>query len=113
MEEPAMHRLHGVPASSGAARGALVVIAEADLPRGGRIDPGQADGEIRRLGDAAARAGEALDVLAADVAGAGHPDEAGIFGAQAAMARDPALVSLSEGRIRGGDDAIAAVRAAG
>ncbi|HEX9044396.1 MAG TPA: phosphoenolpyruvate--protein phosphotransferase [Candidatus Limnocylindrales bacterium] len=108
-----MQRLHGVPASPGATRGALAVIVDAELPTGGRIELAAADAEVARLARTAAAVARSLDVLAAEVAAGGHPDESAIVAAQAAMARDPALVSLAETRIRQGDDAIAAVRAAG
>jgi phosphoenolpyruvate-protein phosphotransferase len=50
-----------------------------------------------------------LERLAERVSSSGHPDEGAIFDAQAAMARDPALATLSAERIRErGEDAIAA-----
>jgi len=109
----AMRQFEGVPASSGVAAGGWVRVAETAAPAGGRIAPAEAEGQIARLAATAARAAEELDALAAEVAAAGHPAEAEIFGAQAAMARDPALASLAADRVRDGHDAIGAIRAAG
>lgn len=108
-----MRRLQGAPASSGVARGTLVRIDRPALPVGGRIEAGQQEREVARLRAALAAAAGSLESLATEVSVSGHAEEAGIFAAQAAMARDPALATMTEARIRAGDDAIAAVQAAG
>ncbi len=104
-----MQSLTGTAASSGIARGPWILVAPEPPPAGGRIEPGQAEGEIARLAAAAEAAAVDLERLAERVSGSGHPDEGAIFDAQAAMARDPALATLSAERIRErGEDAIAA-----
>lgn len=108
-----MRRLRGAPASSGVARGALVSIVRERPPVGGRIEPSGAEREIARLTVAVSAAAEALEALASEVAAGGHAEEGGIFSAQAAMARDPALAALAEERIRAGQDAIGAIQGAG
>ena len=101
--------LTGTAASSGIARGPWILVAPEPPPAGGRIDRGQAEGEIARLAAAAEAAAGDLERLAERVSSSGHPDEGAIFDAQAAMARDPALATLSAERIRErGEDAIAA-----
>jgi phosphoenolpyruvate-protein phosphotransferase len=107
-----MHTLTGTPASAGVAIGPLVVIGPAPVVAGGRIGPEQADAEIARLAAAMEAAGSELEVLAERV-GAEHPAEAEIFFAHAMLAQDPALAEAAEDRIRAGDDAVAAIRAAG
>lgn len=107
-----MRRLRGSPASPGVASGPWTRIRPTAPPIGGRIDPSQADAEVARLQVAASAAAATLEGLAADVARAGHKDEGAIFSAQAAMARDPALATSAEARIREGEDAVAAVTAA-
>ena len=82
-------------------------------PQGRRIDPGEADAEIARLEGAAVGAAGELDALAARVTADGHPDEGAIFGAQAAMARDPALIAMAADHVGAGQDAVGAVLAAG
>jgi phosphoenolpyruvate-protein phosphotransferase len=103
-----MERLLGAAASPGVAKGPARLIRGAVLPGGGRIDPADAEGEIARLAEACGTAAAALEHLAADIA-RDHRDEAGIFEAQAAMARDPALRALAEARIGAGQDAVGAV----
>ena len=107
-----MHTLTGTPASAGVAIGPLVVIRPAVVAAGGRILPGQEAAEIARLETAMTEAGAELDALAERV-GAEHPAEAEIFVAHAMLAQDPALAEAAEERIRAGDDAVAAIRAAG
>ena len=107
-----MHTLTGTPASAGVAIGPLVVIRPAPVVSGGRISPEQADAEIARLATAMEAAGSELEALAERV-GAEHPAEAEIFFAHAMLAQDPALAEAAEDRIRAGDDAVAAIRAAG
>lgn len=107
-----MHTLTGTPASAGVAIGPLVVIGPAPVVAGGRIGPEQADAEIARLAASMEAAGSELEALAERV-GAEHPAEAEIFFAHAMLAQDPALAEAAEDRIRAGDDAVAAIRAAG
>jgi len=107
-----MHTLTGTPASAGVAIGPLVVIGPAPVVAGGRIAPEQADAEVARLATAMEAAGSELEALAERV-GAEHPAEAEIFFAHAMLAQDPALAEAAEDRIRAGDDAVAAIRAAG
>jgi len=104
-----MRILHGAPASAGIAQGPMVVVAPPSKIEGGSIDPAQAPAEVARLEAAVERAAAALGRLAAEVAAAGHPEEAAIFEAQAEMARDPALLALARSRIEGGEDAVAAI----
>ena len=107
-----MHTLTGTPASAGVAIGPLVVIQLAPVITGGRIAPEHADAEISRLATAMEAARSELEALAERV-GAEHPAEADIFFAHAMLAQDPALAEAAEDRIRAGDDAVAAIRAAG
>lgn len=107
-----MHTLTGTPASAGVAIGPLVAIGPAPVVAGGRIAPEQADAEVARLAAAMEAAGSELEALAERV-GAEHPAEAEIFFAHAMLAQDPALAEAAEDRIRAGDDAVAAIRAAG
>ncbi len=107
-----MRTLHGVPASTGVARGPWTRIAAYTAPAGGRIEPDAADAEIDRL--KAARDGAAADLqtLAASLVEDGRPSEGEIFDAHAAMALDPALLDAARDAIHAGNDAIAAVRIA-
>jgi len=107
-----MHTLTGTPASAGVAIGPLVAIGPAPVVAGGRIAPEQADAEVARLAAAMEAAGSELEALAERV-GAEHPAEAEIFFAHAMLAKDPALAEAAEDRIHVGDDAVAAIRAAG
>jgi len=107
-----MHTLTGTPASAGVAIGPLVAIGPAPVVAGGRIAPEQTDAEVARLAAAMEAAGSELEALAERV-GAEHPAEAEIFFAHAMLAQDPALAEAAEDRIRAGDDAVAAIRAAG
>ncbi len=107
-----MRILRGAPASAGVAQGPIVVVGPPPRIEGGRIEPGEAAAEVARLEAAVERAAGALEGLAAEVAAAGHADEAAIFEAQAEMARDPALHELARSRIEAGEDAVAAIQAA-
>ena len=108
-----MRTFRGTPASVGLALGPAVAIRPVMPPVGGTIDGERVDAEVGRLGAALEAAGLDLDALAARVSAAGHADEAAIFGAQAAMARDPGLRAMAEGRIASArEDAVAAVLAA-
>ena len=108
-----MRQFAGVAASAGVATGPWVRIAAQAGPSGRRIDATEAEAEIARLEVAAAAAADELDALAARVTADGHPGEGAIFGAQAAMARDPALTALAADRVHEGHDAIGAIQAAG
>ena len=108
-----MKRLHGLAAAPGVARAAYVRIDPAPAPAGGRTTAAGVTGEIERLADASAGAAVELESISRAVSDDGHPDEAAIFEAQAAIARDPALAALATERIKGAhDDAIAAVQMA-
>jgi len=106
-------RLHGLPAAPGVAHAAWVRIDPAPVPAGGRTTADRAAAEIARLAEASADAAAELESISAEVRDDGHPDEAAIFEAQAAIARDPALAAMAAERIKDAhDDAIAAVRSA-
>ena len=108
-----MKGLHGLAAAPGVARAPWVRIDAAPPPPGGRTTAAGVVGEIKRLADASAGAALELESISRAVSDDGHPDEAAIFEAQAAIARDPALAALATERIKDAhDDAIAAVRAA-
>jgi phosphoenolpyruvate-protein phosphotransferase len=108
-----MKRLQGLPAAPGVARAPWVRIDRAAAPPGGRTTAAGAASEIKRLADASAAAAVELESISRDVRDDGHPDEAAIFEAQAAIARDPALAAMATERIKDAhDDAIAAVQAA-
>ncbi|HEU4862235.1 MAG TPA: phosphoenolpyruvate--protein phosphotransferase [Candidatus Limnocylindria bacterium] len=109
-----MRRMHGVAAAPGIVHGPYIVLAPTEEPSEGQVAPDARPAELERLGRACEAAAAALDALAERVAADGHPDEGEIFKAQASIARDPALLSLAQGRIEAGpDDAIAAIMAAG
>ena len=108
-----MKRLHGLAAAPGVARAPWVRIDPAPAPAGGRTTAAGVAGEIKRLAEASAAAAVDLESISRDVRDDGHPDEAAIFEAQAAIARDPALAAMATERIKDAhDDAIAAVQAA-
>ena len=106
-----MRTVHGIPASTGVASGPWVVLAAADAPAGGRIDPTQAPAEVGRLLAARDAAATELEALAAELTAAGRP-EGDIFDAQAMMARDPSLLDAATAAIGEGNDAIASIRIA-
>jgi len=106
-----MRTVHGIPASTGVARGPWVVIGADELPAGGRITAGQADAELERLRVAQDAAAAELEALAAELTSAGR-DEGEIFDAQAMMARDPSLLDAATTAIGQGHDAIGAIRIA-
>jgi phosphoenolpyruvate-protein phosphotransferase len=106
-----MRTVHGIPASTGVARGPWVILAAADAPLGGRIDRAQTPAEVARLLAARDAAADELEALAAELMGAGQP-EGEIFDAQAMMARDPSLLDAATVAIGDGNDAIAAIRIA-
>ena len=108
-----MKRLKGVAAAPGVARAPWVRIDPAPAPAGGRTTTAGVAGEIKRFADASAAAAVDLESISRDVRDDGHPDEAAIFEAQAAIARDPALAAMATERINDAhDDAISAVQVA-
>lgn len=108
-----MNRLHGLAAAPGVVRGSWIRIDPAPAPIGGRTTTAGAADEIKRLADASAAAAEELLAISRDVRDDGHADEAAIFEAQAAIARDPALAAMATDRIEDAhDDAIGAIQAA-
>jgi phosphoenolpyruvate-protein phosphotransferase len=108
-----MKRLHGLAAAPGVARAPWVRINPVSAPAGGRTTAAGVTGEIERLADASAGAAVELESISRAVRDDGHPDEAAIFEAQAAIARDPALAAMATERINDAHiDAIAAVQAA-
>jgi phosphoenolpyruvate-protein phosphotransferase len=108
-----MKRLHGLAAAPGVARAPWVRIEATPAPPGGRTTPGGVAEEIKHLADASAAAAVELESISRAVRDDGHPDEAAIFEAQAAIARDPALAAMATERIKDAhDDAIGAVRGA-
>jgi len=107
-----MRTLRGVPASTGVARGPWIRVSAVTAPTGGRIGPDAVDAEVDRLTAARDAAAVELETLARSVADAGRPEEGEIFEAQAAMARDPALLDGSVEAIRAGNDAVGAIRIA-
>jgi phosphoenolpyruvate-protein phosphotransferase len=108
-----MRQLHGLAAAPGVARAPWVRIDPAPAPVGGKTTPAEVAAEIGRLAKASAAAAQDLESISHDVRADGHPDEAAIFEAQAAIARDPALTALATARIKDAhDDAIAAVQLA-
>ena len=105
--------LHGVPAAPGAAAGRWRRIQAAPVAEPRRIEAPQVDGEVTRLRDAAEAEARATEALAQRVAAEVDVAEAGIFTAQAEMARDPELLDVAATRIRDEHvDAVGAIRAA-
>ena len=105
--------LTGVAASPGVARGPWTEVGRPPLPPPRRLAPAEVAGEAARLKDAAKATALELRELAGRVRDAGHTEEGAIFGAQAAMARDPDLLDAAAAEIESrGIDAAAAVSAA-
>jgi phosphoenolpyruvate-protein phosphotransferase len=106
-------RVAGVPAAPGVARGPWTEVGRPPLPPPRRIGPDEVTAEAARLREAAKQASRELRELAASVREADHPEEAAIFIAHAAMARDPDLVDAAAAEIeRQGIDAGTAIVAA-
>jgi phosphoenolpyruvate-protein kinase (PTS system EI component) len=103
--------MRGVAAAPGQVRGAWVRIERSPILAGGRITADGVAEERLRLGRAIGAAAVELEGIAERIAADGHGEEAAIFAAQAAIARDPALRAMSEERIGRFDDAIAAIQA--
>jgi phosphoenolpyruvate-protein kinase (PTS system EI component) len=106
-----MRQIHGVAAAPGQVRGGWAMVERSAVPTGGHIASERAAEERVRLRAAAEAAATQLEAIAERVGADGHDDEAAIFSAQAAIARDPALATLAEERIAASDDAIAAIQA--
>ena len=106
-----MRTVHGIPASTGVARGPWVVLAAASAPAGGRISAADGLAELERLTVARDEAATELEALADELAKSGN-DEAAIFEAQAMMAQDSTLFDAAAAAIRDGHDGIAAIRIA-
>lgn len=108
-----MRRLQGFPAAPGVVRAPWVRIERLSIPAGGRIEPTAAAAEIERLHRASEAAAAELETIARRVQDDGHADEAAIFLAQAAIARDPALATTAAERIKGaGEDGVGAIQTA-
>ncbi len=108
-----MQTLFGTAASSGVSRARSTIVREEASPAGGTITSEAVETELERVAAARAAAAAQLEAIAVGIARAGHPDEAAIFAAQAAMARDPMLSELTGQRIRERlEDGIAATLAA-
>src|SRR5262245_18324863 len=106
-----MRTVHGIPASTGVARGPWVVLAAASAPAGGRISAADAPAELERLTVARDEAAAELEALAGELEGSGS-DEAAIFEAQAMLAQDSTLFDAAAVAIGEGHDGIAAIRIA-
>jgi phosphoenolpyruvate-protein phosphotransferase len=108
-----MKRLHGLGAAPGVVRAPWIRVEPSPIPVGGRTTTATAPDEVARLAQASADAAADLEAIARRVHDEGHPDEAAIFEAQAAIARDPALASMAAERVHGShEDAIGAIVAA-
>ena len=107
-------RITGVAAAHGVARGRWASIVPDPVPEPRRIAPDEVEPERERLRQAIRSVARELLDLAATVRDGGHPDEAAIFTAQAAMARDPDLLEAAAAAIEadGVDAATAVARAA-
>ena len=106
-----MRTVHGIPASTGVARGPWVVLVAVSAPAGGRISAGDVPAELERLTVARDEAAAELETLAQELAGSGS-EEGAIFEAQAMMAQDSTLFDAAAAAIGDGHDGIAAIRIA-
>src|SRR5262245_11213376 len=88
----AQRRITGRAAAPGIARGRWTELTTAERPAPRRISASERPAEAARLRDASKAASRELRDLAATVRDAGHGDEAAIFLAQAAIARDPDVI---------------------
>jgi phosphoenolpyruvate-protein phosphotransferase len=88
-------RISGRAAAPGVARGRWVELTRAEIPASRTIAASEVADEAARLRDASKAASRELRDLAANVRDAGHADEAAIFLAQAAMARDPDVIDAA------------------
>ncbi|TMD26378.1 MAG: phosphoenolpyruvate--protein phosphotransferase, partial [Chloroflexi bacterium] len=87
-------RLGGVAAAPGVARGPWAELAST-LPAAGRVQASDVVRERERMQRAASQAATELRELATRLRDDGHADEAAIFRAHAAMARDPELLDAA------------------
>jgi phosphoenolpyruvate-protein phosphotransferase len=92
--------VRGTPGAPGIARGPWARFEPGSAPVERRISADEAEAEVGRLTSAAELVAIATEKLAEDVRRAGHEDEADIFIAHAAMARDPALIEAAANHIR-------------
>jgi len=90
----------GTPGAPGIARGPWARFEGSIVKLGGRILAAQAELEVARLNAAAEAVAASAELLADQVRLDGHADEAEIFAAHAAMARDPELVDTAARHIR-------------
>jgi phosphoenolpyruvate-protein phosphotransferase len=90
----------GTPGAPGVARGPWARYERVSLVLSGRITAELAELEVRRLIAAAEAVALASEALAEGVRRDGHEDEADIFEAHAAMARDPELIDTAGRHIR-------------
>ena len=103
-------RITGRAAAPGTARGRWTELARPELPAPRTIDASEAPTEAALLRDAAKSATRELRDLAASVRDSGHAEEAAIFLAQAAIARDPDVIDAAVAAIeRDHVDAIGAL----
>ena len=106
-------RIAGRAAAPGIARGPWAELGRPPLPAGQSIEAAEIAGESARLRDAAKAASRELRDLASRVRDAGHAEEAAIFLAQAAIARDPDVIDAALALIeRDRVDAIGAIASA-
>lgn len=70
------------------------------MPLGGRVSAARVEHEVSRLLAASEVVAAASEAMAEDLRRAGHEDEADIFAAHAAMARDPELLDSAAAHIR-------------
>ena len=92
--------IRGTAAAPGIAMGPWARFDRAELPAGGRVAAADAEAEVTRVREAAEAVAIAAGDLAADVRRDGHDDEADIFDAHAAIARDPELIDTAVDHIR-------------
>lgn len=107
-----MRLLSGIGAAPGVVRGPWTRIEHSPVIAGGRIETTDVPAEQERLGAALEAAAARLEAVAERIRGEGHADEAAIFSAQAAIARDPVLAAMAGEHLADGEDAISAVQAA-
>jgi phosphoenolpyruvate-protein phosphotransferase len=107
-------RIAGRAAAPGIAQGPWAELGRPQLPGARPIAVSEIADEVARLRDAAKAASRELRELASSVRDAGHADEAAIFLAQAAMARDPDVIDAAVRSIeRDQVDAVGAIQNAG
>jgi len=90
----------GTPGAPGVARGPWARYERARPARGSRIPAEGVELEVRRLIAAAEAVAVASEAFGEAVRRDGHADEADIFEAQAAMARDPELIDTAARHVR-------------